>query len=250
MEKLRLIARLDVKNEFLIKGVHMEGLRKIGDPIERARKYYEDGADEILFMDAVASLYDRNNLFHIIEKACEHVFVPITIGGGLRTIEDISKALHSGADKIALNTAAVKNPAFITEASRIFGSQCIIGSIEAKKKDNSWEAYVDSGREETGLDAIAWARELERLGCGEIMVTSVDRDGTKLGFDLDLITRINENIRVPLIASGGAGSVKHFIDVASRTPVGALATATLLHYNLTTVQEIKNEFNTNGIKVR
>jgi cyclase len=250
MKKVRVIARLDIKNQFVIKGIHLEGLRKIGDPIILAKKYYDEGADEILFIDAVASLYERNNLFHIIEKACEQVFVPITIGGGIRTIEDISRALRSGADKIALNTAAVKNERFITEASRIFGSQCIVGSIEAKRKGDSWEAYVDSGREQTGLDAIIWAKQLEDLGCGEIMVTSVDRDGTKQGFDNELISKINESIKIPLIACSGAGALSDFSDVARKTKASALAAATVLHYNITSIPAIKHELLTQGVQVR
>lgn len=162
-KKTRIIARIDVKNEFVIKGIHLEGLRKVGDPIELARKYYQAGIDEILFMDAVASLYGRNNLFHIIEMACREVFIPITIGGGIRSIDDIDKALKSGADKISLNTQAIKEPALISRAAEIYGSQCVVASIEAKKRNGWWEAYVDNGREETGINVVEWAMELERL---------------------------------------------------------------------------------------
>ncbi|MFO7256974.1 MAG: imidazole glycerol phosphate synthase cyclase subunit [Bacteroidota bacterium] len=250
MEKLRLIARLDIKNEYVIKGIHLEGLRKIGDPIQLAKKYYDEGIDEIIFMDAVASLYGRNNLFHIIEKACEQVFVPITIGGGIRTLEDIGKALKAGADKIALNTSAVRNPDFVTEASRIFGSQCIVGSIEAKHKGNSWEAYVDNGREETGLNAVEWAKRLEDLGCGEIMITSVDRDGTMLGFDLNLISNINDNISIPLIACSGAGTIAHFVEIASKVRTGGIATASALHYNRATIPAIKAALREHGNPMR
>jgi cyclase len=250
MEKLRLIARLDIKNEYVIKGIHLEGLRKIGDPIQMAKAYYEDGADEILMMDAVASLYERNNLFHIIEKACEQVFVPITIGGGIRSLDDINGALKAGADKIALNTAAVRNPDFITEASRVFGSQCIVGSIEAKKRGNSWEVYIDSGREETGLDVVEWAKRLEDLGCGEIMLTSVDKDGTKQGFDIPLIESVYKNISLPLIACSGAGNVKHFTDVTDKVKVGALATASVLHYKTATISQIKKGLHERGIETR
>ena len=250
MEKVRVIARLDVKGSHVIKGIHLEGLRKIGDPVLLAKKYYQEGADEILFMDAVASLYERNNLFHIIEKACEQVFVPITIGGGIRTLNDINLALQSGADKIALNTAAVKNPALVVEASRTFGSQCIIGSIEAKRKGNSWEAYIDTGREETGLDAIQWARQLQELGCGEIMITSVDQDGTKKGFDVALVKAINEAITLPLIACSGAGTPAHFAALAKVTSVGAMAAASIFHYNLATLQQVKDELTLCGIEVR
>ncbi len=250
MAKVRVIARLDVKGAYVIKGIHLEGLRKIGDPVLLAKKYYEEGADEILFMDAVASLYERNNLFHIIEKACEQVFVPITIGGGIRTLADIHQALQSGADKIALNTAAVKNPALIIDAARTYGSQCIIGSIEAKQKGKSWEAYIDTGREETGLDVVDWARKLQDLGCGEIMITSVDQDGTKKGFDVDLIHAVNDAISLPLIACSGAGKLNHFSTLAKSTSVGAIAAASIFHYNLASVKEVKFELNSMGVETR
>ncbi len=161
-----MIARLDIKNDFVIKGIHLEGLRKVGNPNELARKYYEEGIDEILFMDAVASLYERNNIFPTIERACKEVFIPITVAGGIRSIQDIAAALKAGADKIGINTQAIKTPNIITEASRIYGSQCIVGSIEAKRKGNCWEAYIDNGREETGIDAVEWACRLEELGAG------------------------------------------------------------------------------------
>jgi cyclase len=251
MHKLRLIARLDVKNQHVIKGIHLEGLRKIGDPIELAKKYYEQGIDEIVFMDAVASLYGRNNLFHIIEAACKEVFIPITIGGGIREVKDIELALKSGADKIALNTQAVKNPDLVREASRIYGAQCIVGSIEAKKKGaGNWEAYVDNGREETGIDVIEWAKELEQLGAGELMITSIDQEGTRKGFDLDLIKQISALVSIPVIASGGAGNINHIKTIATETQAGAVAVASLIHYNLHEVSEIKRELNQAGIAIR
>ena len=250
MQKKRLIARIDVKNEFVIKGIHLEGLRKIGNPIDLARKYYEQGIDEIVFMDAVASLYDRNNLLNIIESACKEVFIPITIGGGIRTIKDIDLALKSGADKITLNTQAIKNPNFIKEASRIYGSQCIVGSIEAKKMGNSWEAYINNGREQTKIDAIDWACKLEDLGIGELLITSVDKEGTKKGFDLDLIDYISQKINIPLIVSGGAGNLQHISDVFNFDRVSAVALASILHYNLFSIEDIKNATRKDGILVR
>ncbi|MFD0939076.1 imidazole glycerol phosphate synthase subunit HisF [Pedobacter boryungensis] len=250
MSKKRLIARIDVKNEFVIKGIHLEGLRKVGDPFELARRYYHDGIDEIIFMDAVASLYGRNNLFHIIEQACKEVFVPITIGGGIRSINDIEMALKSGADKISLNTQAIKTPNIITEASRIYGSQCIVGSIEAKRKGNSWEAYVDNGREETGIDAIEWACKLEQLGAGELMVTSIDQEGTKRGFEIPLIEKIAAKVSIPVIASGGAGNPSHVANLCKQTKVSAVAIAAILHYNSFTVGDIKKAMDADGIKVR
>ena len=251
MNKIRVIARIDVKNEFVIKGIHLEGLRKVGDPNILAKKYYEDGIDEIVFMDAVAAYYDRNSLSHIIEKACEEVFIPITVGGGLRTIEDINQALKSGADKVAINTKAILNPEFITEASKIFGSQCIVASIVAKKIDsNKWEAYIDNGREPTGLDVVEWAKKLEELGAGEIMRTSLDMEGTKKGFDIELYQAIQNIVSIPIIASGGMGNAKHAVDLLATTNVDAIATASVIHYEIDTIQNIKKSFLDNNIKVR
>ncbi len=251
MNKIRVIARIDVKNEFVIKGIHLEGLRKVGDPNILAEKYYKEGIDEIIFMDAVAAYYDRNSLSHIIEKACEEVFVPITVGGGLRTIEDISKALKSGADKVAINTKAIQTPEFITKASEIFGSQCIVASIVAKKIDSyKWEAYIDNGREPTGLDVIEWAKKLEKLGAGELMLTSLDMEGTKKGFDIELYQAVEDVVSIPIIASGGMGNTKDGINLLSDSKVDAIATASLIHYNLDTIENIKKLFVNNDIKVR
>jgi len=250
MKKTRLIARIDVKNEYVIKGIHLEGLRKIGNPNEIAKKYYEEGIDEIVFMDAVASLYERNNLFHIIEKACKEVFVPITIGGGLRSISDIDKALKAGADKIALNTQAIKTPEIVREASRIYGSQCIVGSIEAKKKGSSWEAYIDNGREQTNVDVLDWVRKLEELGAGEIFLTSVDKEGTKQGFDYELMQKASELVSIPVIASGGAGKLEDIKQVHDDANIDAAAIAAILHYNTFTISEIKNYMINNSIPVR
>jgi cyclase len=250
MQKIRVIARLDIKNEFVIKGIHLEGLRKIGNPIELAKKYYNEGIDEIIFMDAVASLYGRNNLFHIIEEACKEVFIPITIGGGIRSIQDIELALKSGADKITLNSQAIKNPSLIREASRIYGSQCIVGSIEAKRKGESWEAYIDNGREQTGIDALEWASMLEDMGIGELLVTSIDNEGIKKGFDKNLIKMICKKVDLPVIVSGGAGNLGHISSICKLEPISAVALASILHYNLNTVQQIKKAMHGDGIAVR
>lgn len=251
MHKTRIIARLDVKNEFVIKGIHLEGLRKIGDPNELAKRYFEEGIDEIIFMDAVASLYERNNLFHIIGKACQEVFIPITIGGGIRSISDIEHALKSGADKVAINTQAIKTPNLIKDASRIYGSQCIVGSIEAKRKEpGRWEAYVDNGREETGVDVLLWAKRMEDLGAGELMITSVDMEGTKKGFDVVLIEKISNLVSIPVIASGGAGNPQHIMSITSETDVSAVALASLLHYRMNSITEIKGSLQQSGIPVR
>lgn len=251
MNRIRLIARIDVKNENVIKGIHLEGLRKLGDPNTFAKKYYDQGIDEILFMDAVASYYDRNNLSKIIEAACKDIYVPITVGGGIRKIEDINEALKSGADKVAINTQAIKTPYFIKEASEVFGSQCIVASLELKKiSNNKWEAYFDNGREPSGKDAIEWAKELESLGAGEIMVTSIDAEGTKKGFDVDLISLISKNINLPIIACGGAGKEEHISKMIHETNVDAVAIASVLHYGIEKISEIKSKLYQKGIEVR
>ncbi|NUW68979.1 imidazole glycerol phosphate synthase subunit HisF [Vibrio coralliilyticus] len=251
MSKIRVIARIDVKNEHAIKGIHLEGLRKVGEPNSLAKKYYGAGIDEIVFMDAVAAYYDRNSLSHIIEKACQNVFVPITVGGGIRTIEDIRGALNSGADKVAINTKAVQSPSFIEESAAVFGSQCIVASIEAKLiAADKWEAYVDNGREPTGKDVVEWAKELECLGAGEIMLTSIDAEGTKKGFDNALNQAVSQAVSIPVITSGGAGSVSDIEELLESTSVDAVALASVLHYELIEIAGLKKSLLNKGIKVR
>ena len=248
MNKKRIIARIDVKNEHVIKGIHLEGLRKVGNPNEMAKKYYNEGIDEIIFMDAVAAYYDRNSLTEIINRACENVFVPITVGGGIRKIKDIQIALNAGADKIAINTQAVKDPSFLTRASEIFGSQCIVSSIDAKKiSENKWEVYVDNGREPTGMDVVEWAKKVEILGTGEIMLTSIDKEGTKRGFDIELYNAISEVVTIPVICCGGAGKKEHIADVISNKGIDAVALASILHYNIESINNLK-EFLINNRK--
>ena len=238
--KKRIIARLDVKNDYVIKGIHLEGLRKVGDPNALAKKYYYNNIDEIIFMDSVAAYYDRNSLTKIIEKACDDVFVPITVGGGIRKIKDIHTALRAGADKIAINTAAVKDPNFLTKASKTFGSQSIVSSIDAKKNDNYWEVYIDNGREPTGLDVLDWVKKVQDLGAGEIMLTSVDMEGTKKGFDIELNKLVSEICSIPIISSGGAGNTNDILRLFKETNVDAAAVASILHYNLCEIDTIKN----------
>lgn len=250
MRNLRVIARLDVKNEYVIKGIHLEGLRKVGNPNDLARKYYKDGIDEIVIMDAVASLYDRNGLYDIVQKACAEVFVPITVGGGIRSLEDFDLALKAGADKVAVNTQAIRTPEFVTEAARRYGSQCVVASIEAKRKGDSWEAYVSNGREATGVDVLEWIPKLEELGAGEIMLTSVDKEGTKKGFDLELAERAWPLAKIPIIASGGAGRREHLKELMEKIPVDAVALASMLHYKIDNIAEIKMYFEGLGIPVR
>ena len=251
MQNTRLIARLDVKGPNLIKGVHLEGLRVIGDPNEFAVKYYNQGADELLYLDIVASLYGRSNLTEIVKKTTNDVFVPITVGGGIRNIDDVASLLRAGADKIAVNTAAVKNPKLISEISNKFGSQCMVLSIEAKYQDSgNWEVYTDSGRERTGIDVIDWVKKGEKYGAGELLITSIDREGTRKGFDIDLISSITDVINIPVIASGGMGSPEDLIDIVKKGNVDAVAMADILHYNRATVEDVREIAQKSDIKVR
>lgn len=251
MNKIRIIARIDVKNEYVIKGIHLEGLRKVGNPNELAKKYYDDGVDEIVFMDAVAAYYDRNSLSDIIQKACEEVFVPITVGGGIRNIHDIQTALNSGADKVAINTQAIKTPEFISQASKIYGSQCIVSSIVSKKNSNNkWEVYIDNGREPTGKDVVEWAKEVEKLGAGEIMLTSIDKEGTKKGFDIELNQAVSNAVSIPIISSGGMKNSDDAVELLLNSNTDAIATASTLHYNLESISDIKKNLIQNKIKVR
>lgn len=251
MADIRLIARLDVKGPYVIKGVHLEGLRKVGDPNDLAKKYFLQGADEIIYMDSVASLYGRNNLLDIVRKATAEVFIPITVGGGLRSVEDVREALCAGADKIAINTAAVKRPKLISEVSQCFGSQCMVLSIEAKKVgENKWEAYTDNGREKTGLDAVEWALRGYELGAGEILLTSVDMEGTAKGFDYELVKSVTTLLPIPVIASGGMGEFSHLEKVVTGSLADAVAMAHVLHYEKLTMPEIRGLALANNLDVR
>jgi imidazole glycerol-phosphate synthase subunit HisF len=240
MKKVRIIPRLDIKNNTVVKGIHLEGLRVVGVPDELAYKYYQEGADELLYIDAVASLYERNSLHNIISKAAEKIFIPLTVGGGIRTLQDIEYILNSGADKVAINTAAVKRPEFIKEAANKYGAQCIVLSVQAKQnKHNKWEVYTETGRERSGKDVLEWIQLSVQLGAGEILLTSVDRDGTKKGFDIDLCSKIAESIKVPLIISSGAGKVEDIIKVIDIVSPDAVAVGSILHYRICSIAEIK-----------
>lgn len=251
MKNIRLIARLDVKGENLIKGVRLEGLRKLGDPNGFAKKYYEQGIDEIIYMDIVASLYERNNILDIVRQATQDVFVPITVGGGIRSVEDVKQALRAGADKVAVNTAAIKYPGLIQEISQKFGSQCMVLSIEAKNiSAGKWEAYYDNGRERTGIDVVEWAKRGAMLGAGEILLTSVDAEGTAGGFDYELIKAVSSAVSIPVIASGGMGNIDHLEKVVKDGQADAVAMAHVLHYDKMTIAEIRNEAIQRSISVR
>lgn len=248
---VRIIARLDVKAPNLVKGVQLEGLRKLGNPHEFAKRYYQQGIDEILYIDIVASLYERNGIFDLVRETTNDVFIPITVGGGLRTLDDIKTALRSGADKVAINTAAIKNPKLITEAAECFGSQCIVISIEAKSDGNGkWEALYDNGRERSRKDVISWAKEAEALGAGEILLTSIDQEGSAKGFDIALVREVSAAVEIPVIASGGMSCVDDFSKVVEDGNADAVAIAHLLHYNKTTVADIRMTARDANIPVR
>jgi cyclase len=250
-KKVRLIARLDIKGPNLIKGVHLEGLRVLGDPQEYASKYYAQGADELIYIDIVASLYGRSKLPEIVSRTVENIFIPLTVGGGIRNIDDVKELLRAGADKVAINTAAVQRPELISEISRRFGSQCMVLSIEAKKQsDGLWEVYTDSGREKTGIDVVDWAEEGVSKGAGEILLTSIDAEGTRKGFDFELIQRVTQAVNIPVIASGGMGSVEHLRDAVQLGGADAIAMADILHYDRLTIHEIRAESKQAGIEVR
>lgn len=241
VKNIRIIPRLDIKGPNLVKGLHLEGLRVLGKPEQFARYYYEAGADELIYMDVVASLYNRNSLHDIIAKTAREIFIPLTVGGGLRGIEDIRAVLRVGADKVSLNTAALKNPGIISEAARKFGSSTIVVAIEAiKEPDGGYFAYTDNGREYTGIEVLAWAKQVEQLGAGEIMLTSVDREGTGQGYDMELIKMVTDAVSIPVIAHGGAGKMEHIREVILNTEVNAVAVASLLHYDF--IKHCKAEF--------
>ena len=251
MRNTRLIARLDIKGPNLIKGVHLEGLRVIGSPNEYALRYYQQGADELIYMDCVASLYGRNNLSDIVKSAVKDIFVPMTVGGGIRSVEDATHILRSGADKVAVNTAAVANPQLISDIARRFGSQCMVLSVEAKQVGSErWEAYTDNGREHTGLDVIEWVKRGVALGAGEILLTSVDREGTRKGFDIALVRAVTQEVAVPVIASGGMGKPEDLVNVVRKGEADAVAMADMLHYQRATIGDIRRFAESEGIEVR
>ncbi len=240
MKTIRIIPRLDIKGPNLVKGIHLEGLRVLGKPSDFAKYYYEQGADELMFMDVVASLYERNSLHDIISETAKKIFIPITVGGGLRSISDIKEVLRVGADKVCLNTAAIKNPQLIRDASRMFGSSTIVVAIEAiKESEGKYLAYTDNGREYTGIDVFEWAQKVDELGAGEIVITSVDREGTGQGFDIDLITKIRSLVSIPVIAHGGAGKSQDIVNLLKQESADAIMVSSLFHYHFIKENESK-----------
>lgn len=242
--KTRIIAKLDVKPPFVVKPVHFEGLRKIGNPEDLAQKYYEQGADEIMYIDIVSSLYQREILYKYIEETANEIFVPFCVGGGVKSIDDFSKLFHMGADKVVLNTYAVQeNPNIIDEVVKIFGSQAVVVNIEAKRWDNWWECYTDCGRIRSGKDAIEWAQEVEKRGAGEIVLQSVDTDGRQRGFDKELAKKVVDSVNIPVIVSSGAGCLEDIRSLIEYAKPSGVAIASILHYEKTTIKEIKDYLN-------
>lgn len=244
--KIRIIPRLDIKGPNLVKGIHLEGLRVLGKPKDFAEFYYQNGADELFFQDSVASLYERNSLGDIISETAKMSFIPLTVGGGIRTIQDINNVLRAGADKVAINTAAINNPEFVRNATLKFGSSTIVGSIEAiRENDGRYLAYTDNGREFTGVEVVEWAKKLQDLGVGEIVITSVDREGTGEGFDMELIKKLSE-IEIPLIAHGGFSCPEDIVNVLENCSVDAFAIASSLHYDYIINNRKENSFKEEG----
>jgi imidazole glycerol-phosphate synthase subunit HisF len=246
--KIRIIPRLDIKGDNLVKGVHFEGLRVMGKPERFARYYYQHGADELFYMDAVASLYGRNSLVDIIERTAREIFIPLTVGGGLRSVDDIRTVLRAGADKVAINTAAIHRPELISEAAQTFGSSTILVSVEAiRHADGTYEAYTDYGRERSGVDALQWAAQAVELGAGELMVTSIEREGTGKGFDIELTRMIASAVSVPVIACGGGGQIGHLKEVIDDGLADAVSLASMLHYNMVKHgDQLKEDFTEEG----
>lgn len=231
-QNVRVIPKLDIKGPNLVKGIHLEGLRVLGKPEDFAKHYYENGADELIYIDVVASLYGRNSLHDIVSRTAKNTFIPLTVAGGLRTIEDIRSVLRAGADKVAINTAAINNPSLIQEASRVFGSSTITITIEAiKQNDGTYLAYTDNGREYTGVEVLGWAKRVQELGAGEILLTSIDREGTGNGYDTELTKMVSDAVSIPVIACGGAGITGHVIDAVKQGHASAVAIASMFHYN-------------------
>ena len=246
----RIIPCLDVKNGRVVKGVNFQNLREAGDPAEVADRYSREGADELVFLDITATVEDRPTILEVVKKTAEKVFIPLTVGGGIKSVEDVRLLLSSGADKVSVNTSAVTNPALISEISSEFGAQCLIVAIDAKKSGDSWDVYVNSGTKAAGLKAVEWAERVEELGAGEILLTSMDRDGTKDGYDVELTRNVAEAVNIPVIASGGAGGLEHLYEVLSAGKADAILAASIFHYGEVTIGEAKHFLSSRGISVR
>tara|TARA_B100001123_G_scaffold433201_1_gene557481 strand:+ start:3267 stop:4025 length:759 start_codon:yes stop_codon:yes gene_type:complete len=250
MLKNRIIPCLDVKNGRVVKGINFVDLKDAGDPVEQAKIYSDGGADEICFLDITASNENRNTIYEVVKQTSKKCFVPLTVGGGIKTVEDINKLLNCGADKVSINTAAVQNPKLISESSKKFGSQCIVVAIDAKKKNDTWEIYTHGGRNKTSINAIEYAKKMEDNGAGELLVTSMDKDGTQEGYDIDLISKISSKVNIPLIASGGVGNLDHLAEGIKLGNASAVLAASIFHYGKHSVLEAKQYLESKGIPVR
>ena len=250
MLKNRIIPCLDVKNGRVVKGINFVGLKDAGDPVEQARIYSDNGADEICFLDITASNENRDTIYEVVKETSKRCFVPLTVGGGVRSVDDISKLLNCGADKVSINTAAVQNPSVVIDSSKKFGSQCIVVAIDAKKNDESWEIFTHGGRNSTGIDAIDFAILMEKNGAGELLVTSMDRDGTQKGYDIDLMSSISSSVNIPVIASGGVGNLDHLAEGIKTGKASAVLAASIFHYGKYSIKEAKEYLDSKGIPVR
>jgi len=250
MLKNRIIPCLDVKNGRVVKGINFVELKDAGDPIEQVKIYNDGGADEICFLDITASNENRHIIYEVVEKTSKKCFVPLTVGGGVRSVDDIHKLLNCGADKVAINTAAVKNPKLVMESSKKFGSQCIVVAIDAKKNGNKWEVFTHGGRNNSRIDALDFAKKMEDSGAGELLVTSMDRDGTQVGYDIELMFKISSNVNIPLIASGGVGNLDHLVDGINLGNASAVLAASIFHYGKYSIKEAKEYLDSKGIPVR
>ncbi|MFC1570312.1 imidazole glycerol phosphate synthase subunit HisF [Candidatus Omnitrophota bacterium] len=246
----RIIPCLDVTDGRVVKGVNFVNLIDAGDPVENAKIYNDEGADELVFLDITATHEGRKTMVDVVKRVAEEVFMPFTVGGGISTNEDIRELLNAGCDKVSINSSAVKRPEFVKEASDRFGTQCIVVAIDAKRKDSSWEVYVRGGREATGIDAIEWAKKVAELGAGEILLTSMDRDGTKDGYDAELTSKISEAVNIPIIASGGCGTLEHFLQAFTDAKADAALAASVFHFKEFTVKEVKDYLKGKGVTVR
>lgn len=247
----RIIPCLDVRDGKVVKGINFVGIKEVGDPVECAAMYDEQGADEIVFLDITATHEGRGTMLDVVSRTAQKVFVPLTVGGGIKTIDDFRDTLRAGADKVSVNSSAVRNPSLISEAADIFGSQCVVVAIDAKRKDDgSFTVVVNGGRIDMGIDAVEWAKKAEELGAGEILLTSMDTDGTKSGFDIELLNAVCSVVSIPVIASGGCGTLEHFSDVFEKTNASAALAASLFHYKELTVQQVKEQLKKHNIPVR
>lgn len=246
----RIIPCLDIKNGRTVKGVNFLGLRDAGDPVELARRYSEEGADELVFLDITATLEKRRTLVELVTRIAKEINIPFTVGGGIKTVDEIEELLKAGADKVSLNSSIVKNPDLINAASEAFGAQAIVAAVDAKRHNGSWNVYIKGGTEDTGLDALEWMTETEARGAGEILLTSMDRDGTKQGFDVDLLQKVNDKVRIPVIASGGAGTIQHCIDAINLGNADAVLAASIFHFKEIEIADMKEKMASEGIPVR